>query len=606
MPVQIGEAAVAERFSNLVDLYQQSCAKHAARPLYGTKKDGAWRWTSYAEFLTLVDRFRAGLARLGVGAGDRVAIVSDNRVEWAAAAYATYGLAAAFVPMYQAQRAEDREFILRDCGAKVAVVANAQVYDSVAAMSLPGLEHIVGLERPASDPCSWTALLEAGASDPVPACSPSAGTIADFIYTSGTTGKPKGVLLSHGNITSNVNAVQVIFPFDPEDRSLAFLPWAHAYGKLCEVHVLPSMGSSIALNDDLANLLPNLQEVKPTILCAVPRIFNRIYEGVNREIAQRPDFLQRMIRTGIRGAVKRGHGERLGAIERIDLALDEKLVFAKIRERFGGRLEYAISASATLGHEVAEFVDALGLTVYEGYGLTETSPLVSANVRGARRLGSVGRVIPEVRVVIDHSASDDPKQGEIVVYGPNVMIGYHHRPDENEKALTKDGGLRTGDLGYVDEDGYLYITGRIKEQYKLENGKYVMPSPLEEELKLSPYLSNVMIYGDGRAFNVALVAIDEARVREWAKDAGLTLGEDPTRDARVRALLRAEIELHSQGFKPFERPLDFVVVGEDFTTNNGMLTPTLKIRRREVLARYGGLIEGLYAKRAAAESVSLQ
>jgi long-chain acyl-CoA synthetase len=203
-------------------------------------------------------------------------------------------------------------------------------------------------------------------------------------------------------------------------------------------------------------------------------------------------------------------------------------------------------------------------------------------------------------VVIDPVAGADPGQGEIVVYGPNVMLGYHHRPEENEKVLMKDGGFRTGDLGYLDPDGFLYITGRIKEQYKLENGKYVMPSPLEEALKLSPYVANVMIWGDGRPFNVALVAIDVARVREWAKNEAVTLGEDLTRDEHVRALLQGELAHRGRDFRPFERPLELEIVQDDFTTQNGLLTPTLKLRRREVMVRYGGLIERLYAKHATA------
>jgi long-chain acyl-CoA synthetase len=596
---------MAERFHNLVELYQRSCTRYADRPLYGSKKAGAWVWTSYGQVADEVDRCRAGLVRLGVGKGDRVAIVADNCVEWAVAAYATYGLEAAFVPMYQAQRSDERRYILADCGAKVAIVANDAIRRDVAAMALPELLHIVVLDRPADDPSSWTALLATGAAAPARAGSPEPDSVADFIYTSGTTGKPKGVLLSHANIASNVSAIHEIFTFEPDDRSLSFLPWAHAYGQISEVHGLISMGCSVALNDDLANLLSNLVEVKPTILFAVPRIFNRIYEGVTKELAQRPAVVQRAVRAGINGAIKRAHGGKLGPLERVELAFDEKLVFAKIRERFGGRLKYAISGSATLGREVAEFVDALGLTVYEAYGLTETSPIVSANLPGCRRLGSVGHIIPGVRVVIDHTvAGADAAQGEIIVHGPNVMLGYHHQPEENAKVLMKDGGLRTGDLGYLDSDGFLYITGRIKEQYKLENGRYVMPSVLEEELKLSPYVANVMIYGDGKPFNVALVAIDDARIREWAKGEALTVGEDLTRDEHVRALLRDEIALHAKNFKPFERPLDFAIVAHDFTTQDGLLTPTLKLRRREVMARYGARIEGLYAKHVAAEAVA--
>jgi long-chain acyl-CoA synthetase len=303
----------------------------------------------------------------------------------------------------------------------------------------------------------------------------------------------------------------------------------------------------------------------------------------------------------VRSAIKRNQGKRLSPAEWIDLAFDERLVFAKIRERFGGRLKYAISASATLGRDVAEFIDALGLTVYEGYGLTETSPIVSANVPGHRRFGSVGYVLPGVRVAIDHSVSANPAHGEIIVYGPNVMVGYHNRPEENQKALLPDGGLRTGDLGYLDDDGFLYITGRIKEQYKLENGKYVMPSPLEEELKLSPYIANIMIDGDGRPFNVALVVIDEAAIREWADEEGARLADPLVSEPRVRELIRNEIAAHACGFREFEKPRDFVLIDEDFTPQNGLLTPTLKLKRREVRSRYGALLDALYTPQPPAE-----
>jgi long-chain acyl-CoA synthetase len=591
---------MAQRFENLVELFEQSCDKYAERPLFGTKRNGVWEWTSYRELHGLVDRFRGGLASLGVSKGDPIAIVSDNRLEWAVAAYATYGLEAAFVPMYPAQRPSEWQFILGDCEAKVVIAGSETIYEALIAMrpALPALRHVVGLERPASDPTSWAALLEAGAGMPVPARSPAPASIAGVIYTSGTTGKPKGVLLSHQNLTSNLSALHENFHFEPDDRSLSFLPWAHSYGQT-EVNALLSMGASLAINDTLANLIPNLAEVKPTILVAVPRIFNRIYEGVNRDITSRPGFLQRIIRAGVRGAIKRKKGEKLSPMERVDLAFDERLVFAKIREKVGGRLKYAISASATLGRDVAEFIDAIGLTVYEGYGLTETSPIVSANLPGHRRFGSVGHVLPGVRVVIDTSVSADPTEGEIVVYGPNVMVGYHKRPEENAKALMPDGGLRTGDLGHLDEDGFLYITGRIKEQYKLENGKYVMPSPLEEELKLSPYIANVMIDGDGRPFNVALVAIDEGAIRAWAEETGVTLDEELERDLHLRALIREELAAHSVGFKEFEKPRGFALVREDFTTQNGLLTPTLKLKRAAVRARYRAYLDALYAAKEA-------
>jgi long-chain acyl-CoA synthetase len=589
-------------FDNLVELYQWSCEQHADRAMLGTKKAGVWQWLTYRQFRNLVDDVRSGLAGMDVKPGDRVAFIGDNSVEWAAAAYASYGLAAAFVPMYQAQRPSEWEFILADCGARVVIVANEATYDVVSGMRarLPELRHVIGLARPDRTPGSWSALIEAGAARPVPALSPDPQQVANFIYTSGTTGKPKGALLSHRNITSNITAVHQVIEISPEDRYLSFLPWAHVYGQTVELHMLLSFGASMAINDELPKLLDNMVEVKPTVLVAVPRIFNRIYDMVTREIAGRPALLQKIIGGGVRAAIKRSRGEPLGVLEKVELAVDDMVVFEKIRDKFGGKLRYAFTGSATISKRVAEFIDALGITVYEGYGLTETSPVVTTNSPLGRRFGSVGRVLPGVRVDIDTSVTGDEKQGEIVVYGPNVMLGYHNRPAENEAALMSDGGLRTGDLGHFDEDGYLYISGRIKEQYKLENGKYVMPSVLEEALKLSPFIGNVMIHGDGRPYNVALVVPSALALQAWAQKQGFTLPDDPTADVRVRALIGAEIDRLSAEFRSFEKPRSVALVAEDFTPANGLLTPTLKLKRGEVLARHAKVIDALYAGAPAA------
>jgi long-chain acyl-CoA synthetase len=385
-----------------------------------------------------------------------------------------------------------------------------------------------------------------------------------------------------------------IFPLTPDDRTLSFLPWAHSYGQL-ELYYAHLQGVSIALNDRIENLLPNLAEVKPTMLVTVPRVFNRVYEAVRLEIEGRPHFLQKLFNDGIRAATLKNKGEHVGLLRRLELTVDDRLIFKKIRDRFGGRLKFVLSASAALSKEVAEFVDAVGLGVYEGYGLTETSPMVTANTRDAQRLGSVGKVVPGVRVVIDTSVSDVPGQGEIVVYGPNVTRGYHNRPDETERALTPDGGLRTGDLGYFDEDGFLYVTGRIKEQYKLANGKYVMPGPLEEQLKLSPYIANVMLHGANRPYNVALIVLDEKAVRGWAAERGITVG-DVTRDARVEKLIVDELRRLSKSFRSFEVPRKVKLIREDFTTENDLLTPTLKLKRRNAEQRYGVTLDALYTE----------
>jgi long-chain acyl-CoA synthetase len=586
---------MAVNFENLVQLYERSCREFADRQLFGVKQGGAWNWITYREFGALVDAFRGGLAHLGVGRGDVVAIVANNRVEWAVACYATYGLAAAFVPMYQEQLDKEWQFILGDCRAKVVIGANDAVTAKLRRMQpeLPALQHVVGLELPASDDHSYAALLETGRKGSVPAVSPSSDDVAGLIYTSGTTGMPKGVILSHGNICSNVNAIHQIFEFQPDDRSLAFLPWAHSFGQTCELHCLLSMGCSMAINDDVKNLVANLAEVKPTVLYAVPRVFNRLYDGVNAQIAAKPGLIQWLFKRGIEIATRRSRGEGVGAGDGLLLSLADRLIFSTVRARFGGRLKYAISGSAALSPEVAAFIDALGITVYEGYGLTETSPIATANYPGARKMGTVGKAIPGVSIQIDRTVTGDPLHGEIIIKGPNVMQGYHNRPEENAAVMMEDRSFRSGDMGYVDPDGFLHITGRIKEQYKLENGKYVVPSPFEEKLKLSPYIANVMIYGANKPHNVALVIPDLEALRGWAAKQNLAL-EDVAGNEQVRNLLRAEIEALSRDIKGYERVQNFVVTIEDFTTDNGMLTPTLKLKRRVVLERYGEDLDALY------------
>ena len=587
---------MAREFNELVSVYLDACAQFADRELFGTKVEGGqWKWTTYREFQALVDRVRGGLGALGVGPGDRVAIISRNRVEWAAACYATYGLEASFVPMYEAQQEEEIRFILADSGARVVFTSSAALFDTVQRIGreLPALKHVVGFDLPANHAASFQSLLARGDARPLAARIPQTTSIAGLVYTSGTTGRPKGVLLTHRNLSSNLNAIRAVFPISPEERSLSFLPWAHAYGQTCELHYLLSSGASSALNDDLHNLIANMSAVAPTVLVAVPRIFNGLYEAVMNSVGEHGKLLKKLFADGVDARVHAHRGERVGPIKKLEALVDEKLFFSKIRGRLGGRLKFVISASATLDTAVAEFIDALGIPVYEGYGLSETSPAVAMNTPAATKIGTVGKPIPGVRIEIDHGATGDPRVGEVIIHGPNVMIGYHNRPEETARALTPEGALRTGDLGFVDEDGFLHIVGRIKEQYKLDSGRYVMPGPIEERLALSPYIANIMLYGANHPYNVAVVVPERQAVVAWAvgKDIDLDAPEPPE---ELLELLHAEIREHGQGLKPYEIPRRFVIAREDFGTDNGFLTPTLKLKRQRVVDRYGAALEALY------------
>ena len=591
-------------FKNLPDLLAQSVKRFADRPRFGTRVgENNWSWMTYGEWGKAVDDFRAGLASLGIGQGGVVAVIANNSPAWAIGAYATYSLGAFYVPMYEKQNAEDWRYIIKDSGAQVLLVAGDHIAVKAGPLvdELDGLKHMVNLTGPESDPTSFASLCKQGAASPVPAADPSPDDLCGLIYTSGTTGNPKGVQLTHSNIISNVNSMQTLLPMS-EDSSLSFLPWAHSFGQTLELHVLTSFGCSTAIVDDVNQLIPYMSEVKPTLLFSVPRIFNKVYDKLNKRAASSPPLRRALMNAAFENANRRRQlaaaGKTSSWVE-LKHKLFDTLVFSKVRDFLGGRLRFAFSGGAAISKEVAEFIDNAGITVYEGYGLSETSPVATANYPGNQRIGSVGKPIPGVEIIIDTNAvgGEMGDQGEILIKGPNIMKGYHNLPEKTAEVIREDRAFRSGDLGRVDSDGYLYITGRIKEQYKLENGKYVVPAPLEEQLKLSGFINQVMIFGANKLFNVAVVVPDEEAAMDWAKSNGVSGALDEViKTDKFKMVIQGEMAKWSDTkFKGFERVKVFRLIGEEFTTDNDMLTPTLKLKRRNVIKNYQSLIDEMYA-----------
>ncbi len=588
-------------FENLIEMFEKSVASFADRDLFGVKTDGRYQWATYGEVGRSVDAFRGGLASLGVSAGDKVAIISNNSPMWAIGAYATYGLGAQYVPMYEAQVEKDWRYILNDSGTKVLLVSTEAIYERTRGFvdELEELEHVILLSGSAEGATTYEDLKDRGVQSPVASVSPSREDICGFIYTSGTTGEPKGVLLSHWNLVSNINAIHSLFPMESDDVSLSFLPWAHSFGQTCELHCMVSYGAAIGLAVSVETIIENLPEVQPTLLFSVPRIFNRIYDGVQKKMAAAGGLKLKLFNATMNTANKRRDlAERGESSPLLDLkhGLLDKVVASKVRDRFGGRLRYAFSGGAALSKEVGLFIDNLGIKVYEGYGLTETSPIVSANRPGAQKIGSIGQCIPGVTVKIMPTETAPEGQGEIVVYGPNIMQGYHNLPEKTAEVMTEDGGFRTGDMGRKDEEGYLWITGRVKEQYKLENGKYVVPAPMEEQLKLSPLINQVMIDGANRQFNIAIIVPDLESLKTWAQDAGVPYDSEAQLCAHEDAHGRIGQELETYGaqFKGYERVKKWALASEEFSPANDMLTPTLKLKRRNVMIAYEAVIAELY------------
>ncbi len=588
--------------ATLVELFEAAVAKHAARPLFGARPLGQpYSWVSYAQVGARVDALRSGLAQAGVEPGAVVGLISNNSVEWAVVAFATYGRRARLVPMYLAELESTWRYIIEDSGVSLLFVATRELAEKLA----PWVDQIEGLERivcfEGSGPDSLAALEAAGAGRPIASQKPDPDDIALLIYTSGTTAEPKGVLLSHFNLASNSWAGYRRFPeLDETGSSLSILPWAHSYGQTGELNCFLQFGGSLAFMTSVRTLPEDFQMARPTYLLAVPRILNRLHDGIRAQMRERGGLAESLFEMGLEAAEQRREAHREGrhdlwASARFHLA--DALVFSKIRKRMGGRLLGVLSGSATLNPQVCWFFHDVGIPVYDCYGLTETSPAVTMNSTLGFKPGTVGRPVDGVRVVIDRSVvAEKGQDGEVVVYGPNVMQGYHNKPEQTAAVMTEDGGFRTGDRGVVDEDGYLRITGRIKEQYKLENGKYVFPAALEEDIRRVSGIANAVVYGEGRPFNVALIVPDLDALRHWAKQHRLEVEPHELLDrAIVLAALGAEIEIElRKKYGGYEVPKRWAWLRQDLSVEDGTLTQTMKLKRRVVYERYAPVLEDLY------------
>lgn len=586
--------------TNLVDMFEDSVKKFSHRPLVGMKNAaGEYEYKTYGQVAERVDNLRGGLAQLGVGKGDGVGLIINNSEAWGVIAFAAYGRGARLVPMYEKELVNTWHYIIKDSGLKVLFVVNEDVYELVKGW----VDEIETLEKIfiiyGSGENSMAAVEEMGRKNPVPSVKPHYSEIASLIYTSGTTGEPKGVLLSHGNFTTNVQAAAKMFPhIDENVVTLSILPWAHSFGQTGELYLGIYLGGSTGIMESVTTVVDDMSKVRPTLLIAVPRVFNRVYSGIHNMMAEKGGLAEKLFNAAKKAAEEKRKTGRAG----LKFKILDKLVFGKIRARFGGRLNEAVTGSAAMNPEIAQFFIDIGIPTYDCYGLTETTPAMTMNSPGAHRLGSVGRAIEKVTVVIDKTyVGEDSEDGEIVCFGPNVMQGYHNKPEKTAEVLVDDPelgtGFRTGDRGRLDADGFLFITGRFKEEYKLENGKYVHPASLEEDIKLNPYVVNAMLYGDGKPYNVAILVPDFEALRPLVNEMGLgdKRPEDLITIEKLQDFVKAEVVNHlKKSYGGYEIPKKFIFLAEDFSLENGMLTQTMKLKRRNVYDKYLERLEALY------------
>jgi long-chain acyl-CoA synthetase len=599
----------APELATLADLPFHVLGRHPKPLLIGQVREGAIAGESTRDWFDRMGDLALGLASLGVGAGDRVVIMSDSRPEWLTADLAILTLGGVTVPVYPSLTAGQARYIIHDAGARVAFVSTSEQLEKLQRIrhELPSLEAIVTF-APAAGGASASvvplaALVARGHArlmgewgvgrqfrDAAREIRPH--QLATIIYTSGTTGEPKGVMLSHGNLISNLLAGHTVVPVTGEDVSLSFLPLSHSFERLVS-YVYLAHGVTIVFAESMETVGRDLSIVRPTVMTGVPRV----YEKFEARILERGHALPQPRRTLFHWGVKVAHakaraersGGKAGGILALESALADRLVFSKIRASVGGRLWCLVSGSAPLPMHVAELFYGAGLPITEGYGLTETSPIVTANPIDAPRLGTVGKPIPGVEVKI----ADD---GEILVRGPNVMMGYYNKP-EDTAAVIKDGWFHTGDIGSVDAEGYLRITDRKKDLLVTSGGKKVAPQPIEAVLKRSPLVAEAVLLGDRRRFVSALIVPDFNALERRLKDLGRPPADRAVLAGRddVVALYGEIVAALNRELSQFESIKKFRVLPREFTIESGELTPTMKVKRKVVEKNWAAEIEELYS-----------
>jgi long-chain acyl-CoA synthetase len=571
------------------------------------KRGDAWVDISYADVLERVQCVAAGLRELGVQPGSNVAILAENRPEWAFVDYACLSIRCADVPIYPTLPAGQISYILRDSGAVACVVSSRAQLDKILGIRhpdvTPALRHIIAMDADASGPgvMPFADLLARGkaALSRYPnwrtdALAARPDDLATLIYTSGTTGDPKGVMLTHGNLCSNVVSGLQSLDLRSDDECLSFLPLSHVFERMAGHYCMWQAGALINYAQSVDTVSADLLERRPTVVLSVPRLYEKIYARVLEGAAGSP--VKKRIFTWARAngeawlehvLAKKPVPASLG----LKRAIGDRLVFSKLRARTGGNLRYFVSGGAPLSAEIAKFFFAAGLPIYEGYGLTETSPVISVNSKEYVRLGTVGRPIAGVEVKI---APD----GEILTRGPHVMKGYYNKPQATSEVIDSEGWFHTGDIGMIDGDGFLRITDRKKDIIVTAGGKNIAPQPIENRVKTNKYVLNAVMLGDKRKFPVMLVVPNVDALKAWAVAEKLPFTDEAAMVASAEAgdKIEKEIKLTLRDVAQFEMPKKVLLIQRDFSIETGELTPTLKVKRRVVEKNYQAQIEAMYAE----------
>jgi len=588
----------------LNQLFFEAVSKYNRPDALQVKRGGAYQPISHSQVAERVRRAARGLSSLGVRRGDRVAILSENRPEWAIADFACLTIGITDVPIYPTLPGDQIAYMLKDSGAVAVFVSNKLQAEKIREIraQLPALKTVIGFDDiPGLTNMSIADLEKRGAQGEnkesiaiyrEDALTVKPDDLATIIYTSGTTGEPKGVMLTHDNIYGNVAASRTAIPFEGRDVALSFLPLSHIFERMAGHYLMFATGTSIAYAESIDTVPANLQEVRPTLVLSVPRLYEKMFARV-LETALTGGFLKKNIFSWGRGVADRWANEKLagrepGGLLASQYAIAQKLVFSKLKARTGGRLRYFVSGGAPLSPDINKFFFAAGLTILEGYGLTETSPVITVNTPANFRIGTVGKVVDGVEVRI----ADD---GEILTRGPYVMKGYFNKPDATREAIDPEGWFHTGDIGEL-HDGFLAITDRKKDLIVTAGGKKVAPQPLENKVKTNKYVAQAVMIGDKRKFPSMLIVPNFDQLERWAAKRNIiwTDRAQLLRMPTIQAKMEKEVNEELAGAAHFELPKKIGLVEHDFSIERGELTPTQKVKRKAIDKNYKALIDSLY------------
>lgn len=594
---------IPELFTILTEDYP----KIAGHPLMKYKAEGQFREVTYEQFGKETETFALGLATLGIKRGDKISIISENRPEWVYSDMAILSLGAINVPLYPSLTADSIEFILNNSESVSIILSNKFQLNKILKVkeNLRTLKHIIILNEKdiiqgVPNLYTFREVQDRGSvfaknnpfylKENIKQCRED--ELCSIIYTSGTTGEPKGVMLTHRNIVSNVMAASDSIPFSKEDVFLSFLPLCHIFERMAGYYTAFSSGAMVCYAESIETVAQNMIECKPTIITTVPRLFERMYSKIKKNVESQSEKKQQIFNWAMeigRQYAEAKKSDRVTVPLKIKHKLADKLVFGKLKERTGGRLKFFVSGGAALPRELGEFFEAIGIIILEGYGLTESSPVIAVNRLDDYKFGTVGKVFPGVEVKI---ASD----GEILARGPNIMQGYYKNKKETE-ATIKDGWLHTGDVGVFDAEGFLMITDRKKHLFKTSTGKYIAPTPIENMFLASKYIDQFVLIGDRRMFLSALIVPDFEAIKEYADSHKIQYNsvEDLARNKEIYDLIDKDLEKFQKKLANYERVRKFTLLDHQFTLETGEVTPSLKIKRKIIEERYGNLIEEMYS-----------